>query len=63
VSAFGWQDALAVLAAVAALAWLVKRRWTRRRSGCEDCPASAEDRAPRDFVALAELAERPPTER
>ena len=50
----GWQDALAVLAALAAGAWLFRRWRIRRRTkvGCDTCAASMHarmkaDRAPK----------------
>jgi len=40
MAGLGWQDAAALLAAVGALAWLLRRRLLRRRGRpfCGDCP-------------------------
>jgi hypothetical protein len=41
MSAFGWQDAVVVLAVLAAAGWLTRRQILKRRQrgcGCEDCP-------------------------
>lgn len=41
MSGLGWQDALVTLAALGALAWLVRRRLRRKSAGCEDCIRTA----------------------
>jgi hypothetical protein len=47
-AALGHQDLLAALLAVTALAWLVRRRWRRRRMICDDCPGCAPGAARAD---------------
>lgn len=55
----GLQDVLVTLAAVGALAWLIRRRIRRgSESACENCPATTAREPASDFVPLETLAVR-----